>query len=49
MNEEFKKAFENAHTEEEKKAVVETFKDEIKELSDEELDGVSGGRPPKVK
>jgi len=43
MTDELKKALESANTEEEKKAVVEKFSDEMKELSDEELAGVAGG------
>jgi len=43
MTEELKKALESAHTEEEKKAVAEKFKDELRELSPEELEGVAGG------
>jgi len=43
MTDELKKAFENAKTEEEKKAVVEKFKDELQQLSDEELKEVAGG------
>jgi len=43
MTDEIKKAFENAKTDEEKKAVAEKFKDEMKQLSDEELEEVTGG------
>jgi len=43
MTDELKKALENAKTDEEKKAVVEKFKDEIKELSPEELSEIAGG------
>jgi len=43
MTDELKKALESAKTEEEKKAVVETFKDQLRELSTEELEGVAGG------
>jgi len=51
MTEELKKAIESAQTEEDKKAVVEKFKDEIKKLQDEELEGVAGGKsdPSQVK
>jgi len=45
MTDELKKAFENANTEEEKKAVAEKFQNEMKELSDEELEEVAGGVP----
>lgn len=43
MTDELKKAIENAKTEEDKKVVVEKFKDEIRELTPEELEGVAGG------
>jgi len=43
MTDELKKAFENAKTDEEKKAVAEKYMDEIQELSDEELEEVAGG------
>jgi len=43
MTDELKKAIENARTEEDKKAIVEKFKDEIQQLSDEELEEVAGG------
>jgi len=45
MTEELKKALENAHTEEEKKAVAEKYKLTIRELTDEELDLAAGGIP----
>jgi len=43
MTDELKKAIESAKTDEEKKAVAEKFRDEIKQLSDEELEGIAGG------
>lgn len=43
MTDELKKTIENAKTEEDMKGVAEEFKDEMKKLSDEELDGVAGG------
>jgi len=43
LTDELKKALESAKTEEEKKAVVEKFKDELKELSEAELERVAGG------
>jgi len=43
MTDELKKAIDNANTEEEQKAVAEKYKDELQQLSDEELEGVAGG------
>lgn len=43
MTDELKKALLEAKTEEERKNVAKKFEDEIRELSDEELDSVSGG------
>jgi len=43
MSNELKKAIDNAKTEEQKNAVMEKYKDELKKLSDEELKGVAGG------
>jgi len=43
MSEELKKAIENAKTDDQKKAVIEHYKDELKQLSDDELLGIAGG------
>jgi len=43
MSNELKKAIKNAKTEEQKKAVMEKYEKELKQLSDDEIYGVVGG------